>query len=162
MNDYWCPPKCNAKFPPCFEKHPGVTSKSNPGNILGLHNLANRIKPSFLDGIRLNYRHSLKPNKMLTASWRLSHNEPSGFRFGGIYTVRLHGDVMVIPRPPARNMKNNLLLVLANTYHLCRHQSCQSVHGRRNCLPSLSTAACPSRNAEGSPRCADFGDPNLH
>ncbi|XP_005182619.1 mitochondrial import receptor subunit TOM40 homolog 2 isoform X2 [Musca domestica] len=143
MNDYWCPPKCNAKFPPCFEKHPGVTSKSNPGNILGLHNLANRIKPSFLDGIRLNYRHSLKPNKMLTASWRLSHNEPSGFRFGGIYTVRLHGDVMQTPTIYADINPANLSTDVGIVYHPYPQLRVQAEMQRAALgAPTLETQTC--------------------
>lgn len=95
MNCGWNPPKCNVKFPACFQKYPGATSKTIPGNILGLHYLANRIRPDFLDGIKLEYRHRLSPNKAMTAQWTLSHNAPSGFRLGGIYTARLTGDHLV-------------------------------------------------------------------
>ncbi|XP_013109001.2 mitochondrial import receptor subunit TOM40 homolog 2 isoform X1 [Stomoxys calcitrans] len=97
MNCEWCPPKCNVKFPPCFYKYPGTRSKTNPGSVLELHCLANGIKPDFVDGIKLDYHHRLGRNKAITANWTLSHNEPSGFRFGGIYTAHLHGDIMQTP-----------------------------------------------------------------
>lgn len=90
-----CPPKFSKEFPPCFQKYLGVRTQCNPGNILEFHNLAHRIKPKFLDGIEFDFVHGLSPNKSITANCILSHNKPSGFRFGGIYTVRMHGDIMV-------------------------------------------------------------------
>lgn len=90
-----CPPKFCAEFPPCLKRYSGVRSKTNPGNIIELHALAHRIKPTLFDGIELDYIHRLSSNKFINSNWTLSHNKPSGFRFGGIYTMQLCEDIMV-------------------------------------------------------------------
>ncbi|KAI8121752.1 hypothetical protein FF38_04832 [Lucilia cuprina] len=92
-----CPPKFNAEFPPCFQKYVGFRSHRNPGNISELHYLAHRIKPILLDGIELDYVHRLLSNKSIIANWVLSHNKPSGFRCGGVYTAQIHDNIMQTP-----------------------------------------------------------------
>lgn len=92
-----CPSGGTPQFPGCFQKHGGVSLKKNPGNVQSLHMLAHRVMPKFLDGIELDYLHRLAPNKYITASWLLSHNKSSGFRFGGIYTLRVEDDIMLTP-----------------------------------------------------------------
>ena len=91
-----CPPKSCAEFPPCLKKYLGIRSKSNPGNIIELHSSAHRIKPTLFDGIKLDYIHRLSSNKFVISDLTLSHNKPSGFRFGGVYTLQLYNDVMTI------------------------------------------------------------------
>uniref|UniRef100_A0A1A9Z4Y0 Mitochondrial import receptor subunit TOM40 homolog n=1 Tax=Glossina pallidipes TaxID=7398 RepID=A0A1A9Z4Y0_GLOPL len=93
----WCPPKVDAEFPPCFQIYPGVNKGANPGNIQHLHYLASRLKPEFFDGLVLDYKHRLAPNKIITSNWILSHNQPAGFRFGGIYVSRIHENILQTP-----------------------------------------------------------------
>ncbi|XP_053946633.1 mitochondrial import receptor subunit TOM40 homolog 1 [Anastrepha ludens] len=93
----WCPKKCTQQFPACFQRHPGTTYKRNPGNIHELHLLAQRIKPQYYDGIELDYAHRLAANKIITANWVWSHTRPSGFRFGGTYSLRLYEDFLQTP-----------------------------------------------------------------
>lgn len=90
-----CPPKFRADFPKSFQKYWGRRSQRNPGNILELHSIAHRIKPTFLDGIELDYVHRMTSSKLITAKWILSHNIPSGLRFGGIYIAGKNGEIMV-------------------------------------------------------------------
>ncbi|XP_073847475.1 mitochondrial import receptor subunit TOM40 homolog isoform X2 [Musca autumnalis] len=142
MNCEWCPPKCSTKFPPCFQKYPGVSSKTNPGNILGLHHLANRLKPDFLDGIKLDYCHRLNPNKVLTANWRLSHNEPSGFRFGGIYTAHLRGDVMQTPTIHADINPSNFSTDIGIVYYPHPRLRIQAEMQRADIEAPLETQTC--------------------
>lgn len=91
----WCPQKCTEQFPACFQRYRGSTDKKNPGNIHELHILAQRIKPKYYDGIELDYAHRLAANKNITCNWVWSHTRPSGFRFGGIYSLRLYDDFLV-------------------------------------------------------------------
>ncbi|ALC47102.1 CG4520 [Drosophila busckii] len=92
-----CPPFAGCKFPRCFERYSGDSSKKNPGNVQSLHSLAHNVMPKFYDGVELNYYHRLAPNKYLTASWLLSHVKSAGFRFGGLYTLRVTDDFMLTP-----------------------------------------------------------------
>ncbi|XP_012156612.1 mitochondrial import receptor subunit TOM40 homolog 2 isoform X2 [Ceratitis capitata] len=93
----WCPQKCTEQFPACFQRYRGSTDKKNPGNIHELHILAQRIKPKYYDGIELDYAHRLAANKNITCNWVWSHTRPSGFRFGGIYSLRLYDDFLQTP-----------------------------------------------------------------
>lgn len=102
-----CPPKFRAEFPPCFQKYKSVYTHCNPGNIKELHYLAHRLKPTLLDGIELDYVHRLSPNKSINANWILSHNKPSGFRFGGIFTALKHDDFMVSAKYSTAVLNNN-------------------------------------------------------
>ncbi|XP_030374684.1 mitochondrial import receptor subunit TOM40 homolog 2 [Scaptodrosophila lebanonensis] len=92
-----CPKPDDPEFPACLERHPGICTKKNPGNVQSLHLLAHRVMPKFFDGIELDYYHRLAPNKYITAAWVLSHVRAAGFRFGGIYTFRVQDDVMLTP-----------------------------------------------------------------
>ncbi|XP_017480475.1 PREDICTED: mitochondrial import receptor subunit TOM40 homolog 1 [Rhagoletis zephyria] len=93
----WCPQKCTQQFPACFQLYPGTTYRKNPGSIHELHKLAQRIKPTYYDGIELDYAHRLAANKTATCNWVWSHTRPSGFRFGGIYSLRLYEDFLQTP-----------------------------------------------------------------
>lgn len=90
-----CLPKFTLEFPPCFVQHSGVRSQRNPGNIAEFHYLAHRVKPSHLDGIEFTYTHQLSAKKSITSNFILSHNKPSGFRLGGVYTTHINGGIMV-------------------------------------------------------------------
>lgn len=91
-----CPPKFEIRFPPCLSVYSGANTARNPGNLENIHILANRIRPQFFDGLILDYYHRLAPNKMFTANWILSHNQPAGFRFGGIYSRYVKHGILVI------------------------------------------------------------------
>ncbi|XP_011189733.1 mitochondrial import receptor subunit TOM40 homolog 2 [Zeugodacus cucurbitae] len=93
----WCPQKCTQQFPACFQLYPGSSEKKNPGNIHDLHLLAQRINPKYYDGIELDYAHRLAANKIITCNWLWSHTRPSGFRFGGNYSLRLYDDFLQTP-----------------------------------------------------------------
>ncbi|XP_037950070.1 mitochondrial import receptor subunit TOM40 homolog 2 [Teleopsis dalmanni] len=95
----WCPPttKTFTRFPCCFQLYPGKNERTNPGNIQELHGMARRIMPKFFDGVEVDYVHRLSSNKIITTNWLLSHTRPSGFRFGGIYTMRVQDDIMQTP-----------------------------------------------------------------
>ncbi|XP_075164418.1 uncharacterized protein LOC142237000 isoform X2 [Haematobia irritans] len=142
MDCEWCPPKCKTTFPPCFFKYPGTRHKTNPGNLLGLHYLANRIMPDFLDGIQLHYRHRLSPNKAITANWTLSHNAPSGFRFGGIYTAHLHGDIMQTPTIHADINPSNLATDIGILYFPFENLRIQADLQRASDKAPLLTQTC--------------------
>lgn len=94
MKSEWCPPKLFSEFPPFFQLYPSAKD-SNPGSVQQLHYLAGRLKPQFIDGLMMDYSHRLAPNKILTTNWILCHNQPAGFRFGGIYASGLYDNVLV-------------------------------------------------------------------
>uniref|UniRef100_A0A1A9W492 Voltage-dependent anion-selective channel protein 3 n=1 Tax=Glossina brevipalpis TaxID=37001 RepID=A0A1A9W492_9MUSC len=87
MKNEWCPPKLFSEFPPFFQLYPSTSKGLNPGSVQQLHYLAGRLKPQFIDGLLMDYSHRLAPNKIISTNWALSHNQPAGFRFGGIYTI---------------------------------------------------------------------------
>ncbi|XP_067631581.1 mitochondrial import receptor subunit TOM40 homolog 1 [Eurosta solidaginis] len=97
MDCNWCPQKCTQQFPACFQRYPGKKEKTNPGNIQDLHLRAHRIRPKYYDGIELDYAHRLAVNKHIHCNWAWSHVRPSGFRFGGIYSLRLYEDFLQTP-----------------------------------------------------------------
>ncbi|KAI9580205.1 hypothetical protein GQX74_000198 [Glossina fuscipes] len=96
MKSEWCPPKLFSEFPPFFQLYP-CAKDSNPGSIQQFHYLAGRLKPQFIDGLMMDYSHRLSPNKILTTNWVLSHNQPAGFRFGGIYAYGMCDNVLETP-----------------------------------------------------------------
>jgi mitochondrial import receptor subunit TOM40 len=100
------PPKCypydertNWKkqpgFPPNFKIVKGRTNFLNPGNVEDLHKRARDVMPVWLEGVQLNLRKSVSSSVAVKNSWVLSHNTPSGFRFGGTYYAKAVGDVLV-------------------------------------------------------------------
>lgn len=95
MSSEFCPPKFEIRFPSCLSVYSGSNTARNPGNLENIHILASRIRPQFFDGIILDYYHRLATNKMFTSSWILSHNQPGGFRFGGIYSRYVQNGVLV-------------------------------------------------------------------
>lgn len=78
-----------------MQRVPGTYILPNPGNIANLHKKTRDIMPIWVEGVQLNYRKHLAPNKILLCNWVLSHTSPTGFRIGGIYNSRYHCNIMV-------------------------------------------------------------------
>jgi mitochondrial import receptor subunit TOM40 len=82
-------------FPRNFIITPGTKSFLNPGNVESLHQKARDILPVWLEGVQLNCRKNIHSNLMMKQSWILSHNTPSGFRFGGSHYWKAVGNILV-------------------------------------------------------------------
>ncbi|XP_065354655.1 uncharacterized protein LOC135949121 [Calliphora vicina] len=136
------PPKFRAEFPPCFKKYKRGYSHCNPGNIKELHYLAHRIKPTLLDGIELDYVHRLSPNKSINANWILSHNKPSGFRFGGIFTALMHDDYMQTPTIRADINPTTLSMNIGLLYYPFRCLRLETEMQRASDEAPLQTQTC--------------------
>lgn len=85
----------NRNFPRNFQETSGTCTVLNPGNFSSLHKFVLDIQPLWLEGVELCCRNQCTSNLQANFNWLLSHTNPTGVRFGGIFRPKISDNILV-------------------------------------------------------------------
>ncbi|XP_058462271.1 mitochondrial import receptor subunit TOM40 homolog 2 [Malaya genurostris] len=117
-------------------------SSMNPGDVASLHQRTYNLKPEWFEGFQLNASKTLAVNRIVRASWNLSHITPTGFRIGAQLQRKCSDTVLKTPLlafdvNPC-TLASNLFLLYRPVSSLCAEISVQMMPQAQTVIDRLS------------------------